>query len=163
MNTTADIAMILKQEKTLVFSSFDENDAFAIGNLIKTGLDAFGKSALIEVRLWDRQLYCCAMKGTNAENADWVRRKVNVVQRFQISSYLKALEMKDAGEVFDREHGTDPLDFAAAGGGFPIQLLDESVIGCITVSGLPQREDHQVVVDALAHHLGIDLGGMILA
>ncbi|RUW82505.1 hypothetical protein EOA29_17245, partial [Mesorhizobium sp. M1E.F.Ca.ET.063.01.1.1] len=30
------------------------------------------------------------------------------------------------------------------------------VVGVIAVSGLPERDDHGVVVDALCAHLGID-------
>jgi uncharacterized protein (UPF0303 family) len=162
MANAHDIAKIVEQERVLVFPSFDEGDAFTIGSFIKAGLDKAGRSALIDVRLWDRQLFCCAMKGTNADNADWVRRKVNVVQRFQTSSYRKALELAEAGKAFERGYGSDPIDYAAAGGGFPIRMKHGPIIGCITVSGLPQRDDHRVVVEALAHHLGIDLTGLAL-
>jgi uncharacterized protein (UPF0303 family) len=31
------------------------------------------------------------------------------------------------------------------------------VVGTVTVSGLPQREDHQLVVRMLAQHLGVTL------
>lgn len=162
MSYALDIATILRQENALMFASFDENDAFAIGTEIRDLLSSTGRAGLIDIRLWDRQLYCCAMKGTNAENANWVRRKVNVVRRFERSSYRKALEMADAGEVFEATNGTDPKDYAAAGGGFPIRLNEQVFIGCITVSGLPQRDDHTVVVQAIAHHLGICLDGLIL-
>jgi uncharacterized protein (UPF0303 family) len=162
MTNTSDIVKILEQENTLVFPAFDESDAFAIGAIIKAGLDEAGKSALIDVRLWDRQLFCCAMKGTSADNAEWVRRKVNVVQRFQTSSYRKALELLEADKVFERARGADPLDYANAGGGFPIRMKNGPIIGCITVSGLPQRDDHRVVVDAIAHHLGISLDRLAL-
>jgi uncharacterized protein (UPF0303 family) len=162
MTNAHDIEKILEQENALVFASFDEVDAFAIGNALKVGLEAAQKGALIDIRLWDRQLYCCAMKGTSADNADWVRRKVNVVQRFQTSSYRKALELADASKGFERARGTDPKDFASAGGSFPIRMMNGPVIGCITVSGLPQRDDHRVVVEAVAHHLGIDLTELAL-
>jgi uncharacterized protein (UPF0303 family) len=162
MTSANDIAKILEQERTLMFSRFEESDAFAIGCAIKANLEKAGIGALIDVRLWDRQLFCCAMKSTTADNADWVRRKVNVVQRFHCASYRKALELKEAGASFEAAHGTDPRDYAAAGGGFPIRLKDGPVIGCITVSGLPQRDDHRVVVEAIAHHLGINLAGLAL-
>ena len=151
-----DIARIKEQERELVFPSFFEADALAIGLAIVRSLERGGKGGLVDVSLWDRQLFAHSMAGANADNADWVRRKVNVVRRFHVSSYRKALEMLDAGREFETTRGTDPKDYAAAGGGFPIRLKNGPVIGCVTVSGLPQREDHQEAVCAIAAHLGLD-------
>jgi uncharacterized protein (UPF0303 family) len=36
------------------------------------------------------------------------------------------------------------------------------VVGAITVSGLPEREDHAVVVAAICGHLGLDYGRLAL-
>lgn len=43
---------------------------------------------------------------------------------------------------------------AAHGGGFPLTLEGLGCIGAITVSGLPQVEDHDLIVDALEGLLG---------
>jgi uncharacterized protein (UPF0303 family) len=157
MSHAADIAKILEQERLLVVDGFTEADAFAIGNAIRVIVENEGLGALIEVRLWDRQLFVCAMKGTSTDNVEWVRRKVNVVQRFQTSSYRKGLELKDSGGQMDQSRGVNPMDYAAAGGGFPIRIKNGPIIGVITVSGLPQRDDHRVVVEALAAHVGVDI------
>lgn len=162
MSHAADIAKILEQERLLVVDGFTEDDAFRIGNAIRIIVENEGLGALIEVRLWDRQLFLCAMKGTSSDNVDWVRRKVNVVQRFQTSSYRKGLELKEAGTQFDQSRGVNPLDYAAAGGGFPIRIKDGPIIGAIIVSGLPQRDDHRVVVEALAAHVGVDIRDIAL-
>jgi uncharacterized protein (UPF0303 family) len=53
-------------------------------------------------------------------------------------------------------------DYALAGGGFPIRLEGTGVIGAITVSGLPERDDHCLVVDALCDHLGRDRAALAL-
>jgi len=44
------------------------------------------------------------------------------------------------------ERGADPRDYATHGGGFPIFLVGTGCIGAITVSGLPERDDHMLVV-----------------
>ena len=49
-----------------------------------------------------------------------------------------------------------------AGGGFPVTVKDAGVIGVIAVSGLPEREDHGVVVDALCAYLDLDASGLAL-
>jgi uncharacterized protein (UPF0303 family) len=151
-----DIALILTQESTLVFPSFNEATAWAIGSKIREIAASRGQGVFIDIRLWDRVLFTHAMAGTSSDNEDWVRRKVNVVRRFQCSSYRKGLELKRDGKVLDAAVGCNPIDYATHGGGFPVRLKGGPIIGCITVSNLPQREDHKLVVEAIALHLGLD-------
>ena len=120
MGHEADIARMKHQEQTLTFVSFTESDALAIGLSIVRNLERAGEGALVDVSLWDRQLFAHSMAGANADNADWVRRKINVVRRFQMSSYRKALELQDSAREFEAARGTDPKDYAAAGGSFPV-------------------------------------------
>ncbi len=153
--TAVDIACILAQEQALLFEGFTEADAFAIGAGIRQLAASRGQGVLADVRLWDRVLFTHAMAGTNADNEDWVRRKINVVRRFHVSSYRKKLELDRDGKVFEISRGVSPADYAAAGGGFPIRLKGGPVIGCVTVSNLPQRQDHNLAVEAIAMHLGV--------
>ena len=44
-------------------------------------------------------------------------------------------------------------DYAAHGGAFPLIIRDVGVVGTITVSGLPQQEDHELVVTTLKQFL----------
>ena len=63
---------------------------------------------------------------------------------------------------FDASRGMDPMDFAPAGGGFPIHLTGTGVVGVVTVSGVPQREDHGFVVEMLCRFLGKDHAALAL-
>jgi uncharacterized protein (UPF0303 family) len=45
------------------------------------------------------------------------------------------------------------MEYTVSGGAFPINLRGR-VVGSIIVSGLPDIEDHQTVVDALSAYLG---------
>ena len=158
----ADIALILAQEAALVFPAFDEATAWDIGSKIREIAASRGQSVFIDIRLWDRVLFTHAMAGTSSDKEDWVRRKVNVVRRFQCSSYRKGLELKRDGKVLDASVGCNPMDYAAHGGGFPIRMAGGPIIGCITVSNLPQREDHKLAVEAIAAVLGMDISGIKL-
>ena len=162
MSHLDDIAKIKNQENVLLFASFSEEDALAIGLAIVEKIKQANGSALIDIRFWDRQLFAYSMPGANADNAEWVRRKINVVRRYQMSSYRMGLELGQTGRALDASRGVDPLDFAPHGGCFPIRLKGGPIAGCITVSGLPQRDDHRVVVEAISAHLGMDVAEIAL-
>lgn len=154
MAAAEDIALVKKQEAELVLDQFDEAVAFALGSAIRERALAEGMSLVVDIRTWDRQVFFAATPGTSADNAEWVRRKINTVRRFQRASYRMVLER---GEVpFSPQSGADPADYVIAGGGFPIRVMGAGIIGCLTISGLPGRSDHGVAVDALCDHLGLD-------
>jgi len=149
-----DIALVKQQEMDLVLSRFDEDIAFALGSAIRERALAENLSLVVDLRTWDRQMFFSATSGTGADNAEWVRRKINTVRRFQRASYRMVLER---GEVpFSPQSGVDPSDFVIAGGGFPLRVTGAGIIGCLTISGLPGRDDHGVAVAALCDHLGRD-------
>jgi uncharacterized protein (UPF0303 family) len=154
MSLDSDIARIKLQEERLRFDKFEESDAWALGSAMR-GLAETKKLPLVmAIEIARRPLFYTALPGTTAENPDWVRRKVNTVMRFAASSYRIGLEYKKSGKAFDASRGLDPMDYANAGGGFPIHVKGAGVIGAVTVSGVPQREDHGFVVEALCAFLG---------
>lgn len=162
MSRESDIARIKDQEAAIVFERFDEDEAFRLGLALRERAVTGKLPIVIDIRSWDRQLFFCAMPGSTDANADWVRRKVNVLRRFGRSTYRVALEQNRDDELFAPRHGLDPKDFVLAGGGFPIRLKNAGIVGCVTVSGLPQREDHALVVEVLSLHLGLDHASLTL-
>ena len=154
MNNDDDIARVKRQELELALPRFDEDVAFALGSAIRARALAEGLSLVVDIRTWDRQLFFAATDGTSADNAEWVRRKINSVRRFQRASYRLVLERGEA--PFSPQSGVDPADYVIAGGGFPIRVTGADIVGALTISGLPGRDDHGVAVDALCDHLQLD-------
>lgn len=152
MASADDIERVKRQESELVLSSFDEAVAFAVGSAIRERALTDGLSLVVDLRTWDRQMFFAATPGTSADNAEWVRRKVNSVRRFQRASYRLVLERGEA--PFPPQAGADPADYVIAGGGFPLRVHGAGIIGSLTISGLPGRKDHGVAVDALCDYLG---------
>lgn len=154
MSTADDIAAIARQESELVFDRFDEATAFALGAAIRDRAIAENLPIVVDIQTWDRPLFYAAMPGSAGANANWARRKRNTVRLYLKSTYRLVLEKARPDRTFPPGDGLDPADYVLAGGGFPIRVRSAGVIGVIAVSGLPERQDHAVVVDALCDLLG---------
>lgn len=154
MNIEQDLAGIAEQEARLRFERFDAQTAWELGQKLKQAAEALHSAVAIDISLWGQLLFFYAMSGTTPDNADWIRRKRNVAQRFQRSSYTVGLMLKQKQSSLE-ERGLDARNYAAQGGSFPIFVKGVGCVGAITVSGLPQREDHELVVEVLADYLGV--------
>jgi uncharacterized protein (UPF0303 family) len=162
MTATDDIARIAEQEAALVFPAFDEATAFAVGSAIRARGLKDGSPIVIDIRTFDRPLFYAALPGSTADNANWARRKRNVVQMFLKSTYRMVLEQQRPDRTFKPGSGIDSADYVLAGGGFPVTVKGAGVVGVIAVSGLPERDDHGIIVAVLCEHLGLNAGALAL-
>ena len=156
MGASEDIEKIAAQEAALVFPAFDEATAFTVGSAIRERGLHDKAPIIIDIRTFDRPLFYAALPGSTADNAEWARRKRNVVQRFLKSTYRMVLEQQRPDRTFKPGSGIDSADYVLAGGGFPVTVRGAGVIGVIAVSGLPERDDHGIIVATLCEHLGLD-------
>ena len=154
MSLDSDIARIALQEQRLRFDQFNEETAWDLGHVIREEATRRKTPVVIEIRLHGRPLFFYAMAGTNADNPEWTRRKGNVTLRYFKSSYGYGRDLLKKGQALGPERGIDLLNFAPHGGSFPIHVRGTGVIGAVTVSGPPQREDHNLVTAALCRFLG---------
>jgi uncharacterized protein (UPF0303 family) len=155
MTIDRDLETIALQEKRLQFKHFDSELAWILGSSIKAAAEKRNAAVAIDIQLHGHPLFFFAMRGTTPNNIDWIRRKRNVVQRFHRSSYAIGLTYERDQTTLQAKTGADLRDFATYGGGFPILLEGTGCIGSITVSGLPQREDHMLIVSVLQEYFRI--------
>lgn len=163
MDIAHDLQSIAAQEHALVYPRFDAGRAWQLGAYLHELALARSLAIAIEVRTFGHQLFFCALDGTSPDNADWVRRKARVVEHFRRSSYAVGLRMQQSGTTLADKHGLPLSDYASHGGAFPLAVAGAGVIGSVTVSGLPQRADHELVVEALCAELGADYRALALA
>lgn len=156
MAITDELRMIAQQERELVFPKFDEADAWQLGQFLREWGQATKAPIAVDVRTFNRPLFFAALPRSVPDNADWIRRKSNVVDRYRRSSYAIGLEMKAKETTLAQRYGLPFQDYAPYGGSFPIVLDKTGVVGAVTVSGLDQREDHMLVVTAICTVLGLD-------
>jgi uncharacterized protein (UPF0303 family) len=163
MGLSEDLERIALQERELVLPRLDAEAAWKLGVRLRTMAQERGLSLVIDVRRFGQPLFYAALDGTTPDNPDWVRRKINVVTRFHRSSYRVGLSLKAKNETLVDKLGLAVADYATAGGSFPLTVAGAGVVGCVTVSGLPQRDDHELVVEALCAELGRDYAELQLA
>ena len=162
MDLMRDLARIAEQEQALRFVAFDAATAWALGGQLKAAAEERNAALTIEIRLAGRALFFYEMLGARPVNADWARRKRNLVELYQRSSYAIGLELEREGTTLEAKLGLPLRDYATHGGSFPLQLVGVGCVGAITVSGLPQRDDHGLIVAVLAAQLGLDAAGLAL-
>jgi uncharacterized protein (UPF0303 family) len=116
----------------------------------------------IEIRRAKETLFFYAMPGTTPNNAEWARRKRNTVELLHRSSYFSGLANQKEGSSIQLRTGVPLNDYAEHGGSFPVRVKGVGCVGTVTVSGVPQREDHGIVVEALADLCGVPLADVCL-
>lgn len=147
------VAELEAQEARLVLSHFTYDDAWALGSLLVELSRERGAPVAIDIRRGGQQLFHCALPGSSADNDAWIDRKRRVVERYGASSFLVGTRFRAKGSTFEDSSRLDPDLYAAHGGSFPITVRGAGVVGTVTVSGLPQEEDHAMVVEALERTL----------
>ncbi len=153
-----DIRRLEEQERLLRFAKFSPDDAWALGNRVRETALAIGAGVAIDISLRDRVLFHCALPGTSTDNVEWIRRKRNTVLRLWHSSYLVGRRLALSGREQVEAHNLPHADFSVHGGSFPLFVAELGCVGAVTVSGVPQRTDHAIVVDGIATFLGVELG-----
>lgn len=155
-----DAARILFQEQSLTLPHFDAGTAWTLGVLLRELSVARGHKLVIDIRRFGsphQPLFYCSLPGTTPDNARWARRKANVVARYHRSSYAINLKLEQQGQTITQRHALRASQYATVGGSFPLAVAAAGgVIGAITLSGLTSRDDHELAVEALCLHLGVD-------
>ena len=156
MTPEKDLPILDAQEEALQFTAFDANTAWRLGSLLRDKLLDRGAGGSVEIEVAGHLLFACVTPGATPGQANWIRRKRNTVHHFARSTYAVGRKLERDGATLPSRDGLSDTDYVAHGGGFPIVLRGTGIVGTVVFSGLPQREDHNLVAEALAEVLGVD-------
>ena len=147
------LEQLLQEEQELQFAKFNEATAWQIGSqLVEQGINK-SLPITIDITRGSHQLFHASLPGTSSDNDEWVKRKVRLVYRFGHSSFYMGQLLKSKGKRIEDAYLLSESEYAPHGGCFPIILKNTGMIGTITISGLPQEEDHKLVVQAIRDYL----------
>jgi uncharacterized protein (UPF0303 family) len=154
MSEYPTVTELEEQERRLVLDRFTHDDAWRLGSLLVELAQDRNAPVAIDIRKGKQQLFHCALVGSSADNDGWIDRKRRVVERYGASSLLVGARFRANGQTFEESSRLDPAWYAAHGGAYPILVKGVGMVGTVTVSGLPQAEDHALVVAALERLAG---------
>jgi uncharacterized protein (UPF0303 family) len=143
------LKQLLQEENELQFINFNESTAWQLGTQMVERAVRENLSITIDITRGEQQLFHASMPGTSADNDEWVKRKVRLVNRFGHSSFYMGQMLKHKGKTIEQSYLIAESEFAAHGGCFPVIVKGTGMVGTITVSGLPQEEDHKLVVESI--------------
>jgi uncharacterized protein (UPF0303 family) len=147
------LKQLLQEEQELQFTKFNEDTAWQIGCQLVERSVRENLSVTIDITQGDHQLFHASLRGTSADNDEWIKRKVRLVYRFGHSSFYMGQLLKNKGKPIEEVYLLSEKQYAPHGGCFPVIVKDTGVIGTITVSGLAQEEDHNLVVQTIRDFL----------
>ena len=150
------LKQLLQEEQELQFARFNEDTAWQIGSLLVERSVSQNLPVTIDITRGDHQLFHASLRGTSADNDEWIKRKVRLVYRFGHSSFYMGQLLKSKGKRIEEVYLLSESLYAPHGGCFPIIVKDTGLVGTITVSGLPQEDDHKLVVQTIRDYLTLE-------
>jgi len=148
-DSDARLDELLAQENELQLDSFTNADAVRIGlRLLEIAQDD-GLPIAIDIARNGHQLFHAGLPGRSPDNDLWIQRKNRVVNNFGHSSLYMGLRYRSQNSSIETKSLLPESQYAPHGGAFPVIIKNVGVVGTITVSGLPQEDDHALVVRVL--------------
>ena len=149
LSDEAWVERIAEQEKRIIFEQFSIEIAQEIGAALRKIGHAKSLPIAIDVTRNRQCLFHSVLEGATPDNSEWIKRKNRVVQRFHRSSLYMGAYCRVTGKSLEEKFLLPSSQYAAHGGAFPITIRNSGVVGTVTVSGLPQIDDHELVVSVL--------------
>ncbi|KAI9725491.1 MAG: hypothetical protein M1828_003162 [Chrysothrix sp. TS-e1954] len=142
-------------EESTVLRRFTAEDAWTLGEMLRTRLRTQSSACVINITLASGQVLFHAVthSGAAPDNDIWVARKRSTVMRWGVSSWYMNNKFNSGNEEAFRSKymlGEKAGDYAIHGGGVPLRVEGvEGIVAVVIVSGLKQQEDHMVVIEGL--------------
>jgi uncharacterized protein (UPF0303 family) len=152
MNYT--IESLAAEQAALALERFDYDFVWRLGVAMRDIAAARNAPVAITLSHGSDLVFATLLPGATIDNLEWAARKRAVAHRFHRSSLSLRLET-EAGDVdFNRRYRLPDAAFAASGGGVPLIERNGTLVGTAGVSGLPDVEDHRLIIEALRQVLG---------
>lgn len=135
--------------RRIELDSFSNRIAFDMGVKIIDLAKSRNQHIAVEVCRLNHTIFLYVDDTLPVDKHNWLRRKANIARQFEESSLSVKNDLKEGNMNLEKTFGLDERDFLAKGGAIPIFVKNGGMIAIITVSGLHDEEDHNIIIEAL--------------
>ena len=139
--------------REITLDRFNNSIALEMGLRIINLAKANEHSIAVSIDRLNHTVFRYISDGLSEDKHDWLRRKANVVKRFEESSLSVKEDLLRGNMSLSTTFGLSERDYVAKGGSIPLKIKDAGLIAVVTVSGLSDVEDHDLIVSALSQHI----------
>lgn len=136
-------------ERQLLVDSFSNKLAMSMGLSIIELAKCKNLCIGVSISRLNHTVFLYLDEGLPADKHNWINRKANVAKHFEESSLAVKEDLAEGGMTLSDTFALDKTEYVARGGSIPIMVKGAGLIGTITVTGLRDVDDHQLIVDAL--------------
>ena len=149
--------IVRMQEDALRVERMTADDALALGIImIRLAREKYQQPAALRVITNGQITFSFLMDGTDLNNCWWMDKKLNTCRVTGVSSLRSMLQVAEGVRPMEPEF-ENQNNFALCGGCFPLRTAAGKLLGWALCSGLPHYCDHQLITDALAEFLSVDI------
>ena len=141
------------EERVLVLPHCDLKDAVTISEIAVQLARRESLAISVEIRLGDWIVFHTALPGAKPDQTSWIARKARVVLATAHSTMLERVKAEEAGIDWYQTYGMPEESHAVHGGGLPLNVTGQGLVGVLLISGLPQVEDHLFGIRVLTEFL----------
>ncbi|WP_339112404.1 heme-binding protein [Thioclava sp. GXIMD2076] len=143
------LASLAQEQSELGLSVFNYDFIWDLGQRLQARAKAEKAPVAITISHGTDLVFCTVLEGATVLNLDWAARKRAVAHQFHRSSLSLRIEAEEEGHDFNKRYLLPDSHYFATGGGVPLMGKNGTYLGAVAVSGLPDVEDHRMIVETL--------------
>lgn len=151
------LEILRRQEELLRVENMTADEVLKLGTImIGIARENYPQPAAFRIITNGQVTFSFKMEGTSTNNDWWMDKKLNTSRITGVSSILSLVEVAEGLRPAEPEFEIED-NFALCGGCFPLRTPAGKLIGWALASGLPHYMDHQLIADALAEYLQVEI------
>jgi uncharacterized protein (UPF0303 family) len=135
--------------RKITLEKFSNKLALEIGLAIVNLAKERNQNIAVQIERLNQTIFLYVDDGLPADKHNWLRRKANIVKHFEESSLSIKQDLIQGKMTLEGTFALDEKEYLAKGGAIPIFVKNAGMIAIVSVSGLRDEEDHQIIMDAL--------------